>query len=142
MAIVVGVAVTWLYLRRGGVEFFAGIFAPPVEQKKQRILDYTILACAAALVILLIVLPTAAWPYSPISETLHWDAGLYHFPKALEMVKTGSAWDLSIPYGEYPFGYESLIAFAGLLTRNSSLFGACGLSCGGSAACQQASPYS
>ncbi len=71
----------------------------------------------------LVLLPLFRWPYSPISSQLTWDAGLYHFPKAVEMISTGSSWDLSIAYGEYPFGYESLIAFALVLNNAGFLIG-------------------
>ncbi len=122
--LVVSAGAAWLYLRLGGREFLAGIFEQGAPDQKQRTLDRILLLCGLAIILLLVVAPTTAWPYSPVSETLTWDAGAYHFPKALEMVKTGSAWDLTISYGEYPFGYESLIAFAGLLTHNTVLFGA------------------
>lgn len=72
---------------------------------------------------LLVFYPLVHWPYSPISTEINWDAGLYHFPKAAEMISTGSAWDLSISYGEYPFGYESFIAMSLLINRNGLLIG-------------------
>ena len=72
---------------------------------------------------LLVFFPLIHWPYSPITNELPWDAGLYHFPKAAEMISTGSAWDLSIAYGAYPFGYESLIAMSLLINRSGLLFG-------------------
>ncbi|MBO9369269.1 MAG: hypothetical protein J7555_11075 [Chloroflexi bacterium] len=75
------------------------------------------------LYILLVFYPLVHWPYSPISTKLNWDAGLYHFPKAAEMISTGSAWDLSIAYGEYPFGYESLIALSLLINHSGLLIG-------------------
>lgn len=85
------------------------------------------LACYAAGLIaffLVILLPLIRWPFSPVSDVLHWDAGAYHFPKAIELFKTGTYWDLSIPYGEYPNGFESLLAFSLLLTGKETLFGA------------------
>jgi hypothetical protein len=42
------------------------------------------------------MVPLARWPYSPVSDVLHLDAGAYHFPKAIELYKTGT-------YGYYPF---------------------------------------
>lgn len=72
---------------------------------------------------LIVLLPLIRWPYSPISDVLHWDAGAYHFPKAIELFKSGTYWDLSIPFGEYPNGFESLLAFGLLLTNNEALFG-------------------
>lgn len=71
----------------------------------------------------LVFLPAAAWPNTPVMDTLNWDAGLYHLPKAIEMVNSGNAWDFSISYGEYPFGFESLMAMPILLTRSISALG-------------------
>jgi len=76
------------------------------------------------ILIIIIAFPLITWPFSPINDTLTWDAGLYHFPKAIELFRTGSAWDLSIDYGDYPFGYESLISFGYLLTNSGFLIGA------------------
>lgn len=72
---------------------------------------------------LVVLLPLMRWPFSPISDVLHWDAGAYHFPKAIELYKSGTYWDLSIPFGEYPNGFESLLAFGLLLTGDETLFG-------------------
>ena len=74
--------------------------------------------------ICLVLVPLFRWPLTPISNPLTWDAGLYHFPKAVEMISTGSARDLTIAYGEYPFGYESPAAFALLLNHAGLLIGA------------------
>lgn len=76
------------------------------------------------LLIVLVLVPLIRWPYSPITTDLPWDAGLYHFPKAIEMLSTGSAWDMTISYGEYPFGYESLAALAFALNHAGLLLGA------------------
>ena len=75
------------------------------------------------LLCLLILVPVARWPNSYSGDWFVWDAGVYHFPKAIELYKSGTIWDLSIPYGEYPFGYESLLTFALSLSNNESLFG-------------------
>ncbi len=81
-------------------------------------------AAAGCLILLgLILLPTGFWPLTPISDVLHWDAGAYHLPKAVELFRSGNVWDLSIPYGEYPFGFESLFSFVLLLTRDERLYG-------------------
>jgi hypothetical protein len=75
------------------------------------------------LIISLILLPIVRWPESVAGDWFPWDAGKYHFPKAVEMVRSGSANDLTIAYGEYPFGYESLLSFCILLTGDTLLFG-------------------
>jgi len=75
------------------------------------------------LLALLILVPVARWPNSYSGDWFVWDAGAYHFPKAIELYKSGTIWDLSIPYGEYPFGYEALLTFALSLSGSESLFG-------------------
>lgn len=75
-----------------------------------------------ALLVLLIFVPIFNWPKNTFEKSLNWDAGLYHLPKAVELWKTGSAWDFTISYGDYPFGYESLLSFNLILTNNESLF--------------------
>ncbi|HSM23395.1 MAG TPA: hypothetical protein VK856_00860, partial [Anaerolineaceae bacterium] len=72
--------------------------------------------------LLLIIIPILNWPNNTMEKELNWDAGEYHFPKAIEQYRSGSAWDFSISYGEYPFGYESLLSFDLLLTNDLSLF--------------------
>ena len=78
---------------------------------------------ALLLVVVLAALPLLNWPAAPIGRELTWDAGAYHFPKAVELFRSGSAWDLSVAYGDYPFGYESLLAFGLSLTGDERLFG-------------------
>jgi len=77
---------------------------------------------SAGILSLLILIPIMNWPMSAIGKTLNGDAGLYHFPKAVEMWLTGSVWDFTIPYADYPFGYESLLSFTLLFTKNVSAF--------------------
>ena len=73
---------------------------------------------ATVLLLVLILVPIWNWPMSTMQNSIHHDAGIYHFPKAVEMWKTGSAWDFTISYGDYPFGYESLLSFTMLFNRN------------------------
>lgn len=76
-----------------------------------------------ALLIVVLVLPLALWPYTGINHELNWDAGLYHLPKAAQMVVSHSSWDLTIAYGEYPYGFESLLAASLLLSKAGYLLG-------------------
>ena len=76
-----------------------------------------------ALLVVVLVLPLALWPYTGIQHELNWDAGLYHLPKAAQMVVSHSSWDLSIAYGEYPYGFESLLAASLLLNKAGYLLG-------------------
>jgi len=111
----------WLYFRHDGGRFFESF---PQEMDFPRWLNLLLYGLGLGLFLLLVAYPVAAWPYSTVSETLHWDAGAYHFPKAVELYKHGHVWDLSIPYGEFPFGYEAMLAFALLLAGKETFFGA------------------
>jgi hypothetical protein len=77
---------------------------------------------SAAILLILILVPITNWPMSAFGEIINGDAGLYHYPKAIEMWSTGTAWDLTIPFGDYPFGYESLLSFTLLFAQNISAF--------------------
>jgi hypothetical protein len=112
--------ILFLLFKEGGREYPLG----KVSDKPSLRGPNAVLAIAGGLFfIILIILPLVRWPFSPVSNQLTWDAGLYHFPKAAELISTGSAWDLSIAYGEYPFGYESQVAFALLLNHAGFLIG-------------------
>lgn len=71
----------------------------------------------------LILYPIARYPLSHVGDWFPWDAGAYHFPKAVEFFRSGSIWDMTISYADYPFGYESLLSFSMLLTGDLSLLG-------------------
>jgi len=101
-------------------DFHAAIFQ---QRQKSQYFSYVLWGIGICLLILLILAPLFLWPYSPVNPELAWDVGKYHWPKALELANTGSAWDLTISYGEYPYGYESLFSFAALLNRDGMLFG-------------------
>lgn len=118
--VILAVAAFITYFKWGSREFFSSL---PDEVSSSRWFDLTLAALGILILTLTVLLPVARWPFSSVSETLHWDAGAYHFPKAVELFRTGSVWNFSIPYGEFPFGYESLLAFGLSLTRNEALFG-------------------
>jgi hypothetical protein len=61
-------------------------------------------ASGLLLLVAVLALPLALWPYDAINEQLTWDAGLYPCPRRALLVGH-SSWDLSIAYGEYPLGY-------------------------------------
>ena len=118
-----GLAVTvFILYKRSGNQFFDS-FHHETDTPRNFWLITAFAVSGFLLFTLLVFYPLVHWPYSPISTVLNWDAGLYHFPKAAEMISTGSAWDLSISYGEYPFGYESLIAMALLINHSGLLIG-------------------
>jgi len=103
--------------------FLINILSEENFSGQHRFLDIIGYIFGSLLIIGLLVLPLVLWPYSGINHDLTWDAGLYHLPKAAEMVVSHSTWDLTIDYGEYPWGYESLIAFSFLLSNDGMLIG-------------------
>lgn len=106
-------------------KFWFRDFHTTIFQQRQgsQFFDYALWAIGIFLLILLILMPLFLWPYSSVNPVLAWDVGKYHWPKALELANTGSAWDLTLSYGEYPYGYEALFSFAALLNRDGMLFG-------------------
>lgn len=128
LSLVLGGGAAWLYLRGGGWKFIRDVSQDDAQRKgiagrRWLVWGEAGMYLAGLIFLFLLLYPLATWPLSPLMETLHWDAGAYHFPKAIELFRTGSAWDLSIPYGEYPFGYESLLAFGLCFTGSETLFG-------------------
>ena len=123
LSLLIGAAAVWAYFHWGGARFYDSIFQHHSDQEKPYYLNGVLYAASLMVISFLFLLPLVRWPYSPIGDTLTWDAGLYHFPKAIELYRSGSFWDMGIPYGEYPIGYESLLAFGLVLTRNELLFG-------------------
>ncbi|MDP2995389.1 MAG: hypothetical protein Q8N46_09755, partial [Anaerolineales bacterium] len=121
-SLILSTIVVLIYYRFG--KDFLHSFMNSPEEQWSRWLEAAFLVSGLGLYLLLVFYPLVHWPFSPISAELPWDAGLYHFPKAVEMIVTHSSWDFSISYGEYPFGYESLIALAFLLNRPGFLIGA------------------
>jgi hypothetical protein len=123
LTLAAAVAAFWLYIRNGGLTILQNITASEEEKNTPTLLETVLYAAGLILLVLLILLPVVRWPASPIATSLEWDAGAYHFPKAIELYTTGSAWDFTISYGEYPFGYESLLALGLSITATEALFG-------------------
>jgi len=122
-SVLAGAGAVWAYFHWEGWHFYDSIFERHADQGRSRYLNVLLYAASLIVILFLFVLPLVRWPYSPIGDNLTWDAGLYHFPKAIDLYRTGSFWDLGVPYGEYPIGYESLLSFGLVITQNEMLFG-------------------
>ena len=58
------------------------------------------------------LVPLLAWPvrthkYQPWGL---WDVVYYHLPKAVDLLQKGHMWNLALPYGQYPLGWETWLA--------------------------------
>jgi len=104
----------YLYFKSSSTDKSPTTFSPK--------LDLFFGLCAVVLIVFIIAIPLLLWPTSPAGKTLTWDAGLYHFPKAVELFRTGSMWGMNVCYAEYPLGYESFLSFI-LLLSGPALFG-------------------
>ncbi len=129
-------AIVLSLLFTGGIGYFLfkkvfpkllDLLQPKSEKTKHKILNTSGYVAGFLLLILLLVLPLVLWPQTNIYEELiyklNWDAGAYHLPKAAELLIQHSAWDFSIAYGEYPWGFESLITFSLVLSSSGLLIG-------------------
>ncbi len=74
------------------------------------------LAALAGGLTALVVLPVWLWPRTPLGGFmggyLAWDVAYYHLPKAVDVVQQGHLWNLALPYGQYPLGWEILLALS------------------------------
>ncbi len=58
------------------------------------------------------LIPLVGWPvrihrYQP---WVLWDVVYYHLPKAVDLLQKAHMWNLALPYGQYPIGWETLLA--------------------------------
>ncbi len=93
------------------------------HQMPSNLLSKTVIGVSVALVFIIFVQRMILWGKSTLGFIISPDFIGYHGVKALQLYYTGSAWDLSVPYGQYPFGYESLIAFGMFFTGDIRVTG-------------------
>ncbi|MGJ3237692.1 MAG: hypothetical protein ACFE0Q_03200 [Anaerolineae bacterium] len=86
-------------------------------------LPHLMLVVSASLAVLIFLQRMVLWPQSALGRNIPVDFLGYHSIKVLQLVREGSVWDLGIPYGQYPFGYESLIAFGMFFTHDLRVIG-------------------
>ncbi|GEM_PF-1538688 len=94
----------------------------PARQRRLAAYDRACLMAALILLLLIFLLRVSLFPWSNVGDLVSTDAIGYHFPKSLELVRSGTMWDVSFLYAEYPIGYEGLVAASVLLT--GTVFGA------------------
>ncbi|MCA1953630.1 MAG: hypothetical protein LDL12_00625 [Anaerolinea sp.] len=123
LGLLLSVAAFVSLLRSNILGYAQSTLGRPTATRLPAWLQTALFSTALLLLTLLVLLPLARWPFSHISETLHWDAGIYHLPKAVELYRSGTLWDLSIPFGEFPNGYEALLSFTLSLSHADLLFG-------------------
>jgi hypothetical protein len=93
------------------------------EELSSKALQNSLFLSSLILVFFVFLLRMLLWPHSELGKIIPVDFLAYHGIKALELARSGSMWNLAIPYGDYPNGYESLIAFGLLLTNDIRILG-------------------
>jgi hypothetical protein len=94
-----------------------------LDLKPQENSSHLLLLSSLLLVLLVFVMRMLLWPHSELGKLIPADFFAYHSIKALELARSGSSWNLAIPYGDYPNGYESLAAFGLLLSGDIRILG-------------------
>ncbi len=94
-----------LYVREG----FPPLPASPRFPRPLAWLLWTLLGLWLAV---LVLFPVVFWPRTRLGVFLPWDLIYYHLPKAADLVQRGDMWNLALPYGQYPLGWEGLLALS------------------------------
>lgn len=98
-------------------------FQDGTSLSKGLIVDMGLLSCGLILFAGRVLFPITAWPMSSYGYQLNPDTALYHLPKAIELWKSGSLWDTSVLFWQYPSGYEGLLSLSYVLTGSEALLG-------------------
>ncbi len=105
------------------IAWFYRCYAPPwhTQSASTPAIEAPTLKRVLLLSIFIIFTIVFAWrmvtyPYSEFGALIPADFINYHAIKAVDLAYYGTTWNLNIPYGQYPVGYETLVAFPLLLT--------------------------
>lgn len=93
------------------------------EKSPNTLLRNVIILICILIVSIVFVQRMILFPHSELGRFISVDFTSYHSLKALDLYYSATVWDLSIPYGQYPFGYEGLIAFGFMLTGDIRVVG-------------------
>lgn len=93
------------------------------DEEDSPILRYSILFSCIAILAIVFVQRLILWHQSTAGAFISADFAGYHSIKALQLFRDGSFWNLAIPYGQYPSGYESLISFGMFFTGDIRITG-------------------
>jgi hypothetical protein len=95
----------------------------PSKELDSKTLQNSLVIASLILVFCVFVVRMLLWPHSELGKSISGDFFGYHGLKALELARSGSIWNLAIPYGDYPSGYESLASFGLLLLGDIRVLG-------------------
>lgn len=107
LSIIVAI-LAYIAYQRYGKDWFGAI--SPQETQSTWLQKSVLLTCLL-IVTLVFLQRMVLWHQSTLGIFISPDFSAYHSIKVYELLRSGSSWNLAIPYGQYPSGYESIIAF-------------------------------
>lgn len=107
------------YMRSGKTWFET--FSP--QESPSTLLRNSILFVCIVILLTVFLQRLVLWHISTAGQIIPIDFASYHSIKAFQLLRDGSNWNLAIPYGQYPSGYESLIAFGMFFTGDIRITG-------------------
>ncbi len=120
LTLLTSIGAYWIY-QRHTTNWLDSSITPQGSQSKLLIL--TTLITSISLVSIIFVQRMIFWYSSTLGRFIPSDFVDYHSIKVFQLVRDGSVWNLAIPYGQYPFGLESLIAFGMLIVPDIRITG-------------------
>lgn len=116
----VTILAAYAYLRHDH-HWFKQAMQPPADETTT--IRHAIVLLVVIFTGVLFVYRMTLWPQSQLGAVIAGDTLSYHFVKAIELYRTGSLWDISFAYAQYPIGYEALGALALMLTGSLTAIG-------------------
>ncbi|MEO1290899.1 MAG: hypothetical protein AAFV93_24445, partial [Chloroflexota bacterium] len=119
MAVIATVGAYWLYSR------FSDSWLQTLNLQKQEttLLSVITIVTSVVLIVIIYVQRMILWHQSSVGEIISNDFTRYHAIKIFQLVRDGSVWNLAIPYGQYPYGLEGLVAFGMLFVPDLRITG-------------------
>ncbi len=114
MSVLLSLLAVLAYFRLGS-DWFAEL-ASSAAARPWSSLDSALLIGAIGLLVTVFLFRMIAWPYSELAASSPADFFSYHAVRVIDLAHSGTLWNLSIPYGQYSNGYESILSFFYLLT--------------------------
>jgi hypothetical protein len=104
----------------------------PDDDRDQSLFTFGVVALVLIFITAVFGSRMLTFPYSELGRYIPSDFYGYHALRAMDIVRSHHYWDVTLPYGEYPMGYESLLAFSLALTGSLQWAGCFNLcwSCG------------
>ena len=116
----IGIALSYIAYMRAGKTWLEAVLP---EESPPTVLRNVILLVCVSIVPIVFLQRLVLWHISTAGQFVSIDFTNYHSIKAFQLLRDASAWNLAIPYGQYPYGYESLISSGMFFTGDIRITG-------------------